>query len=157
MGLVSSKTEQVAVFPYTQKFLLKRSMKNNLMQPKGNLALLKCWDSKTPEEETPPITFDFFLICITILTSTQMLLSSSVLQYTVSVKILTVFGQDEKKPPSNSSYLFKKEDKCCYLNTYIFLNDRSRKKVHTINQLLKGKTEIKSVPQNLSAVTPEVD
>lgn len=64
------------------------------MQPKGYLALLKCWDSKTPEEETSPIMLDFFQVCITVLTSTQVLLSSSVLQYIVSVKILTVFGQD---------------------------------------------------------------
>lgn len=40
-------------------------MKYNLNATKGNLVLLKCWDSKTPEQETSPPMFDFFQVCIT--------------------------------------------------------------------------------------------
>ena len=129
-------------------------MKNNLNATKGNLVLLKCWDSKTPEE-TSPTMFDFFQACITNKHTCVTLIFHTAVHHICEN---TYCVWTEKKPCQIPLTYLKRKINGCYLNTYIFLYKRSRKKAHTINQLLKEKVrQMKSIPQNLSTVTPKAD
>lgn len=109
-------------------------MKTNSHATKGNLVLLKCWDSKTPEKETSSTTLEFFQVCSTNKQAHKCYSHFPYCSTSYLWKYLSCL--DRKHTPVK--YLIRKLNGCS-LNTYIFLYGWSRKNVHTINQLLKEK------------------